>query len=565
METQKKPKLKIILISALAVVLVALGILFALLSARAMTDKSYEGISVGELYLGGMTKSDVIRELARAYDINDINVKLKCEDTVFDIYGSAFGLKTDIEGTAENIVKYGKDGSVFSKIFDMLKIKKNGARLPLNIVCDYNSLQYAINEQLGSKLSDVEEYSVQIEENELIVSNGKKGRAVSAEDVLDKISEAVVNGKTNEIIEIEIKDVYPKKIDADSFAEEYNREPKNAEVQKNGEEIVIIPEVIGISINKKEAKELIEKHKNSEESFTIPAVITYPELSYAQLEAEYLDTVIGTFSSDYSTSSANRKTNIHLASEKINSVSLNPGEVFSFNKVVGPRNEANGYKIAQVYTNNKVVDGIGGGICQVSSTLYNAVVLADLEIVFRRNHSLPVSYVPLGRDATVSYGSIDFEFKNNKETPVKLEVICDGSTITVNVYGRKKYIKDIAIETRITGSIPYTTEEIKDDTMYEGETNTVEEGANGTKTEAYKIIRENGVEVSRTLLAKSSYSPTTRVVRVGTKKKETPPEEEPQVQPPAPEVAPAIPEPIVTQPEITAPDAEIPQSDGAGI
>lgn len=542
METKKKPKLKIILISALAVIFALLGIFFALLSARAMTDKSYEGIKIGGLYLGSMEKSDIIRELAKAYDTKDINVTLKCEELVFDIYGSSFGLKTDIEGTADKVINYGKDGSVFARISDMIKIKRNGANLSLDMVCDYNSLQYAINESLGSKLSDVKEYSVEIGERELVVTNGKKGREVSAEDVLDKISEALVNSKIDEVIELEIKDVYPKEIDAKSFIEKYNREPKDARVEKNGDEIVIIPEVIGIKLDKKETEELIKKHKKSEESFIIPAVITMPSVSYAELEAEYTDTIIGTYSSNYSSSSENRKTNIHLASAKINSVSLNPGEVFSFNNVVGPRNEANGYKIAQVYTNNKVADGIGGGICQVSSTLYNAVVLADLEIVSRRNHSLPVSYVPLGRDATVSYGSIDFKFKNNKETPIKLEVICDGSTLTVNVYGRKKYIKDISIETQITGSVPYTTEEIKDDTMYEGERETIEEGANGTKTEAYKVVRENGVVVSRTLLAKSTYSPTSKVVRVGTKIKEAPPMEEPAFQNPAPTETSDVPE-----------------------
>ncbi len=557
MEMQSKRKLKIILISAISVIVAVSVILFAVLAGTAMTDKSYEGIRIGELYLGGMKKSDIIRELAKKYDIKDINVKIKCEDVIFDIYGSAFGLKADIDGTADTVIKYGKDGMIFSKIANMLKLKKSGAELDLNIVCDYNSLQYAINEKLGSKLSDAQEYSVEIGENELLVTPGKKGRVVSAEDVLSEIADAIVEGKTDELIEIEIKDVYPKEIDADSFIKEYNREPKNAEVQEKDGEIVITPEVIGIELNKNEAKKLIEKNKKSNEGFSVPAVITVPEISYAQLEAEYIDTIIGSFSSNYSSSSANRKTNIHLASEKINSVSLNPGEVFSFNKVVGPRNEANGYKVAQVYTNNKVADGIGGGICQVSSTLYNAVVLADLEIVYRRNHSLPVSYVPLGRDATVSYGTIDFEFKNNKETPVKLEVICDGSTLTVNVYGRKKYIKDIAIETKITGSIPYTTEEIKDDTMYIGETKIVEEGSNGTKTEAYKIIKENGVEVSRTLLAKSSYSPTTRVVKVGTKKKENPPTEEPPSEIPAPPEFPDVPVPAPV-----IPDESIAASDG---
>jgi len=141
--------------------------------------------------------------------------------------------------------------------------------------------------------------------------------------------------------------------------------------------------------------------------------------------------------------------------------------------------------------------------------------------VYRTNHSLPVSYVPLGRDATVSYGTIDFKFKNNKETPVKFEVIPDGNNLTVNVYGRKKYIKDITIETVITGYTSYTVTEIEDGNMYEDERTVTEKGSNGTKTESYKIVKENGEIVSRTLLSKSSYTPTSEVVKVGTKKRES--------------------------------------------
>jgi len=334
------------------------------------------------------------------------------------------------------------------------------------------------------------------------------------------MSKTLTEENTGETIEIELEEIEPEAINAEEFYKEYNRDAKDAEcVEENGK-FTIIPEVVGVELDKKETISIIEKNATNKGEYTIPAVITYPEITSEKLEAEYTDTLIGTYSSDYSTSSANRKENIRLAASKINGLILNPGEVFSFNDVVGPRTEATGYKIAHVYSGNKVVDGIGGGICQVSSTLYNAVVFADLEIVYRTNHSIPVSYVPLGRDATVSYGTIDFKFKNNKETPVKFEVIGNGNRLTVNVYGRKKYKKDISIETNITGTVPFSTTEIKDDNMYEGEAKVEEKGANGSKVEAFKIVKENGEVVSRTLLCRSNYSPTSEVVRVGTKKKE---------------------------------------------
>lgn len=527
----KKSKILITVISVMLVLLLGLGGIFAYGYVKASSKNIFVGVSVGSLQLGGMNKSEAVKALTEAYPVDDINVRIECEGVTFDVNGAEFALKADYEATADKALALGREGGLWSKMSAVYKLVRNHEDVGLVVSCDYETLQYFINEKLGSLVEDVQQHSVEIGENELVISNGKSGRVVSAQRILDLVAGAIVDGRLSEPIRVSVETKYPDAINPDSFVKEYNREPKDASVTENGDEISITPEVIGVKIDEAEAREIIEKNKNNAEKYTIPAIITYPEITAAKLEAEYTDTVIGTYSSGYSTSSANRKTNIHLASDKINSLILNPGDVFSFNDVVGPRNAANGYKIAQVYSGGKAVDGIGGGICQVSSTLYNAVVFADLEIVSRRNHTLPVSYVPLGRDATVSYGTIDFKFKNNKETPIKLEVLYDGSTLTVNIYGRKKYIKDISIETAITGTIPYSTNELMDDTMYEGESKVAEAGANGTKVEAYKVIKENGEVVSRTLLARSSYTPTTKVVKIGTKKKETPPETEIPAEP----------------------------------
>ncbi len=528
----KNKKKTVVLFSIISIILLILIAAGGFIIAKASSDNIYEGVWVGSVNLGGMNKSDAIRELAKAYDIDGINVRVRCEDIEFDIYGSEFSLKPDFEATADKALSYGKDGNIFSNSIKMISLLKNKEKIGLVISADYNVLQYAINEQLGEKVSDVEQYSVEFGEDELIVFNGRSGKVASAQKLLDLIAVSVEEGRLSEVISLDIETAAPDPIDVNKFIKEYNREAKNAEVQEKDEEIIIIPEVVGVELDEEKTRKILEENKTSNESYTIPAKITFPEITSAQLEAEYLDTVIGTYSSDYSTSSLNRKENIHLASSKIHGLTLNPGEVFSFNNVVGPRTQGAGYKIAHVYNGGKVVDGIGGGICQVSSTLYNAAVFADLEIVYRTNHSMPVSYVPLGRDATVSYGSIDFKIKNNKETPIKFEVIGDGSTLTVNVLGRGKYLKDISIESVITGYIPYGTVEIKDDTMFEGESKVQEQGSNGTKVETYKIIKENGEVVSRKLLAKSRYTPISKEIKIGTKKRDLPPEEKKEETPP---------------------------------
>ncbi|MBR2405407.1 MAG: VanW family protein [Clostridia bacterium] len=518
-KTSKKKTHVVIIIIAIMLALIVAA--FGYFAYAASSSRVYDGVYIGDVHLGGMERDMVLETLEREYDGDELNPLIECEGVQFRIYGSQMGLGTDFEATADSAVAYGKDGSVFSKIKNMIAFKNNHQQIDLSLSCDMNLLQYTLSENLPEHITDVQQYTVEIGEDCLIVTNGKSGRGINGVEVVKAIAKAFTNSSLDAPVSVQIEDILPEAINPDAFCEEYNRDPVDAVCDQNGDNINIIGEVVGVKIDCDEAKRIIKANEKNTQSYIIPAVITYPEITAEELEAEFTDCVIGTFSTDYSSSSPNRKENIRLASSNINGKILNPGEVFSFNDIVGPRTSATGYKVAHVYSGSKVIDGIGGGICQVSSTLYNAVVFADLEIVYRTNHSLPVSYVPLGRDATVSYGTIDFKFKNNKETPVKLEVIADGSNLTVNIYGRKKYLKDISIETIITGSRQYSTTVIEDDTMYEDERKVQERGANGTNTQSYKIIKENGELVSRTLLAKSSYSPTTQVEIVGTKKRES--------------------------------------------
>lgn len=542
--SKKKTTVVIIIIAiVLALIVAALGYL----AYASSGDRVYEGVYIGDVHLGGMDREMVLKTVAREFDGDELNPLLECEGMQFTIYGSQVGLAIDFEATADSAVAYGKDGSIFSKIKNMLDFKNNPQKIDLSLSCDMNLLQYALSENMPEHIIDVQQYSVEIGQDCLVVTNGKSGRGINAVKVVSAIANACTNANLNSPIKVQIEDIFPDPINPDAFCEEYNREPVDAVCDQSDDTINIIGEVVGVKIDCDQAKRIIKENEHSTESYTIPALITYPEVTAAELEAEFTDCVIGTFSTNYSSSSPNRKENIRLASDKINGRILNPGEVFSFNDIVGPRTAATGYKVAHVYSGSKVVDGIGGGICQVSSTLYNAVVFADLEIVYRTNHSLPVSYVPLGRDATVSYGTIDFKFKNNKETPVKLEVLADGNNLTVNIYGRKKYLKDISIETAITGSRQYSTTVIKDDTMYEDERKVEERGANGTNTQSYKVIKENGEVVSRTPLAKSSYSPTTQVERVGTKKRETVESQAPVATEPPAIIEESVPEPVSSE------------------
>ena len=185
-----KKKKTVVAFTIIAIVLAICLFLFGFLALKASTDNIYNGIFIGHVDIGGMDKKGAIHALKKAYDVEDINVKVKCEDVLFDIYGSSFALKVDYEQTVDKALSYGKDGTLFSKIANMLKLSTKPCKLELSLVCDYNVLQYAINEKLGEKVKDVEQYSVEIGENELIVFNGKSGSVADAQKLLNHISKA---------------------------------------------------------------------------------------------------------------------------------------------------------------------------------------------------------------------------------------------------------------------------------------------------------------------------------------------------------------------------------------
>jgi vancomycin resistance protein VanW len=166
---------------------------------------------------------------------------------------------------------------------------------------------------------------------------------------------------------------------------------------------------------------------------TVILTTTEPKIRNSDLSP--LGTLRSAYFTNYASSSANRKGNLALAAAKLDGHLLQPGEVFSYNDRVGPRTESRGWKTAHQFQDGQIVDGIGGGVCQSSSTLYNAVLMGGLKIVERHNHSLPVAYLSPARDASVSFGHLDFKFANNTDGPVYITAEADGKKFHIRLYG----------------------------------------------------------------------------------------------------------------------------------
>ncbi|NLK52634.1 MAG: hypothetical protein GX295_09365 [Syntrophomonadaceae bacterium] len=243
-----------------------------------------------------------------------------------------------------------------------------------------------------------------------------------------------------------------------------------------------------------------------------------PQVTRADLEKQRINSLLASYTTSFATSSANRSYNIKVAAEAIDNHLLAPGETFSFNQVVGPRSQEAGYKEALVIVKNEMVPGLGGGVCQVSTTLYNAVLRANLLVVERSNHSLPVSYVPVGWDATVTYGGIDFKFRNPYEGYLLLKTQIKGKNLTVQIFGDEQYRKEVELSSRIIARIEPRVITRPNPDLYEGKEIVEQQGKAGIKVQVYRIFKQAGQVINQELISTDLYNPINKIVQIGTKK-----------------------------------------------
>lgn len=231
------------------------------------------------------------------------------------------------------------------------------------------------------------------------------------------------------------------------------------------------------------------------------------------------------FSTSFSSSSEERKNNIRLATKSINKYLLDVGGEFSFNRVVGKRTENRGYKKAKIIVNGEFTEGVGGGVCQVSTTLYNTALLGGMTITECHPHSLKVGYVPPSFDAMVNSGTADLKFRNDTKNPILIFSSTDGNKITFEIYG-EPLDKQIELKSVTIKELPATEyEQIVDENgdypnLYEGETLVLKHGMDGLKSEGYLLEKKNGKIIKNTKIRSDKYNPTKGVVVIGKAVKE---------------------------------------------
>lgn len=265
-------------------------------------------------------------------------------------------------------------------------------------------------------------------------------------------------------------------------------------------------------------KALLDKKAAEKDTIEVKADVEVTQPKFTQEEASQCTDLLGKYSTTYATYQVERSSNVATAAGRINGTVLEPGETFSTIKVIKDRTEANGYKAAPEYSSGKVVSGIGGGVCQVSTTLYNAVLNAELKVVERSPHSMVVAYVPVSRDAAISGDYKDFKFKNNTDYPIYIMGSASGGILSFRVYGHeiREAGREISFESEITDTIEPGEEVVTEDPTLPASYRSVTQSAHvGYKAKLWKIIKVNGVQTDKVQINTSAYNASPQYVTVG--------------------------------------------------
>ena len=501
-----------------------------------------KNMTINGIKVNNMSKEEVISKLENKYQKDQdqllLNLEMNGQKYQIDMKDN---VKVNIKDQVNDIQK--KYSNFFTKGYHYL-LKHNE-----NISIEIKD-QKQLNKEI--KKSGILDYSTlvpttyKVEKTKVIFTKGKSGEAVKQKDVYNTIQTALNEYDFNKTLKIKPSSVSEDESVMKTIYKSLSKEGKNATLDKN-DNYKIVAEQYGAKYDLDDSISAFNKAKEGKE-FEVKAKAIVPSITKEDLEKNLFKDVLGEYTTTVNGSSV-RKNNVRLAGEKCNVILL-PGEEFSYNKTVGKRTKENGFGEAGAYLNGETVQEVGGGVCQTSSTLYNAVVLSNLEVTERTNHTYISSYVPIGRDATVSWGGPDFKFKNNRDYPIKIEASYANNKLTCKIIGTNVDGSYVKFTSERTGDVAYNTKYENDATIPEGQQVTKQAGSNGGKAVSYRLVYDkDGKLLSKKKEANSYYKGHEAIIAVGTMKVEQVPETAPET---TPNTEPTQPETTIEPSETTA-------------
>lgn len=504
------PKEKYIYIISIALIILFLFLLTFLSLLNIGNSKILHNIYINNISVSSLSQTDAKEKLNSELNTKlSKTIKLTFEDYSIDFLPAEIDFSYDTSSTIEKAYSIGRTGNIFTNNLKILISLFKKTNLDAKYSYNEEKLNNIINNISVDIPNLVIEPSYYISDDTLVVTKGTDGNELDKNKTKELLLSAITQNDTT--LTLPINYTVSNSIDINKIHDEIFSEPQNASVIKNPYKISAEKNGVDFAISIDEAKELASNVDASE--IYIPLKYTKPEITISDLGEDIFGTKLGTATTIYDSTNINRSTNIDIACEKINGTILEPGETFSFNKVVGERTAKSGFKEALIYTGGEVDYGLGGGICQISSTLYNAVLKANLDIVERKNHSMTVSYLPVGQDASVSYGSVDFKFTNSRSYPIKIVATANTGVITISILGvleEQEYV--VTLETEILETTDYKTTYEYSSSIPIGKEELKQVGKKGYKCSTYKILSLGEKEISRTLLSTDTYKAQKEII-----------------------------------------------------
>lgn len=537
---------KVVLVSSCAVVLVLLvaviGIFWFASASDPYDGKILNNVTIAGVNVGGMTKSEAEDAVRAVTDdtFTQQDMVIVLPDTTLNLSPDNTGAKLDVKAAVKAAYSYGRTGTEAEQqqAYQNSLTGNHIIGLLPYLGLDTAYIQSVLDEyaaQFGSTFKETT-YELQgempaleaegFDENApcqtLVVTIGTPGFGLNIETIYNDILDAYSFNRFSVTVDEVSVDATPEPLDLEAVYQEFYIAPINASLDMQTYEP--IPGVYGYGFDIEQAQKLLDAADYGE---TVQISMEYIEPEITEDNVLFRD-VLGECETPHS-DNENRNTNLRLACEALDGVIVNPGETFSYNDTLGERTSAKGYKPAPAYSGTVLVNSVGGGVCQGSSTLYLATLRADLEIVHRVNHGFLSSYIDPGLDATVNWGGPDYQFRNNTNFPIMIKAEVSDGYMRMQILGTDERDYYVEMEYEITGyitpSIEYEDHEAGSG-YYDGQILAAGSSGPYVKTYKCKYDKETGELISRDFETRSTYRATnTKVVRIvgGTPAETTPP------------------------------------------
>ena len=488
-KVQRNKKIAILSIGIAATVLVlcvAICIWFYFVSTAdngLIMDNTY----VAGVNIGGMTPEEAKAALTHSSvgNYTSKNIVIKLPDTTLELSPKDVNVKLDLDLLVQDAYNYGRDGSRSDRIAAMAAAATSKREIDLlsYMTLDTFYIQDTITQLMAQTGSVLTQPSVEVEGTRpsatipegarpadgeeqldpteeiyqtLKITMGTPGRTFDSEALYDQILDAYNNNDFSAIT-VEYTVENPQPFDLDTLIQEYCTNPVDAVL--NTDDYTVSDEIWGYGFNETAAEDLLSVAEYGE-TVTLPMTYRKPDVLRSDIESTLFQDELSSADTPYYFN-PDRTNNLDLACKAINKVLVKPGEVFSFNDTLGERTAEKGYKPAGAYVDGETVDQVGGGICQVASTIYYCALYADLEIVEREEHMYTADYLPLGMDATVNWGTLDLKFRNNTDHPIRIEANADNGYVTVTLIGTDDKSYYVEMEYKIEKEYQWETVEKK--------------------------------------------------------------------------------------------------------